>query len=68
MLMLGRRVNEAVLINVGGTVARIVVCECRDGKVRLGFEADQSVKIVREELLKKGGVGDGDGHSDGHGE
>ncbi len=64
MLMLGRRVNEAVLINVGGTVARIVVCELRDGKVRLGFEADQSVKIMREELLRKGGVGDGDGHSE----
>ena len=64
MLMLGRRVNEAVLINVGGTGARIVVCELRDGKVRLGSEADQSVKIMREELLKKGGVGDGDGRSE----
>lgn len=63
MLMLGRRVNEAVLLNIGGTVARIVVCECRDGKVRLGFEADRSlVQIVREEL-QKGGAGDGDGHN-----
>lgn len=61
MLMLGRRVNEAVLINIGGTVARIVVCECRDGKVRLGFEADQSVKIIREELVLKGGDENGGG-------
>jgi carbon storage regulator CsrA len=61
MLMLGRRVNEAVLVNIGGTVARIVVCECRDGKVRLGFEADQSVRIIREELATKGGDGNGSG-------
>ena len=41
MLVLGRKVNEAVLIRVGDTVVRVVACECRSDMVLIGFEADQ---------------------------
>lgn len=61
MLVLGRKVNEAVLIRVGDTVVRVVACECRSDMVRIGFEADQSVKIIREELVTKGGDENGGG-------
>ncbi len=49
MLTLTRRVGEAIWI---GDV-RIIIREIRGKQVRIGFEADASVKIQREELRNK---------------
>jgi carbon storage regulator len=50
MLILTRRVGEAVLIDGG---IRIVVLGTDGGGVRLGIEAPASVGIVREEVLRR---------------
>lgn len=49
MLVLTRKKRESILIS---GPARLVVVEIRGDKVRLGFEAEQRVTIVREELVK----------------
>jgi carbon storage regulator len=53
MLVLSRRVNEAIMV---GDV-RILVVRIADGKVRLGIEAPADVAIDREEVreAKKNG-------------
>src|SRR3982751_6559121 len=47
MLVLGRKLNEAVLID--GDI-RITVVGIRGNQVRLGIEAPDRVKVFREEL------------------
>jgi carbon storage regulator CsrA len=47
MLVLSRKVDETVIID-GRIVVRVVAI--RGGKVRLGFDAPQDVRIVRAEL------------------
>ena len=47
MLVLTRLVGEE--IRVGDDVT-ITVVECQAGKVRLGFEGSEDVRIVREEV------------------
>ena len=60
MLILERRKGEAINVWIDGRVAiQIVVNELRGDRVRLGFQADKSIKIVREEL------GDPDGRDYG---
>ena len=49
MLVLSRKRDQKIIIN-NNTV--ITVIEIRGNKVRLGFEAPQDVKILREELVK----------------
>ena len=59
MLVLSRKTNEAVVLFTYGPdgqprpVATVTVAEIRGDKVRLGFEADESVKIVRTEVLDR---------------
>ncbi len=48
MLVLSRKVGER--IQIGDTVVLTVV-ECKNGRVRLGFEAPKDVDIYRQELL-----------------
>lgn len=48
MLVLTRGEYQAVVVS---GPCRVVVTEAKDGKVKLGFEAEPSVKILREELL-----------------
>ena len=48
MLVLSRKLNEAVLI--GGNV-EIVVVDIDRGKVRLGISAPKEIPVVRTELL-----------------
>ena len=48
MLVLGRKPNESIIIEVPGIVP-ITVTMLENGK--LGFEAPEEVKIIREELL-----------------
>ena len=47
MLVLGRKRNEGILIT---GPARIVVVDIHEKMVRLGFQADRSVSILRDEV------------------
>jgi len=54
MLVLTRRIEEAVLLSNG---VRIIVAEIRHGQVKLGIEAPPHIAIARDELVtgkKKG--------------
>ncbi|AEW06572.1 carbon storage regulator, CsrA [Sulfobacillus acidophilus DSM 10332] len=50
MLVLARKVNEAVLL-MDGTV-RIVVLGVQGDQVKLGIEAPRSIAIMREEIFE----------------
>lgn len=54
MLVLSRKLSEAIIVN---GPARIVIVGVRGDTVRLGFEAERDVNVVREELLKDGQQG-----------
>jgi carbon storage regulator len=49
MLILTRKTNEAFLI--GGDI-RVVVTNVQVGQVKIGIEAPEEVKVVREELIE----------------
>lgn len=52
MLVLSRKLNEkTVIITPSGDRIEVVIVDIDRGKVRLGFEANRSVQIFREELL-----------------
>ena len=48
MLILGRKVGDAILIGEG---IRVVVLAAERGSVRLGIEAPNNVTILREEIV-----------------
>lgn len=55
MLVLGRAKNESVEIIIPPSdserVVKVMVCQARCGRdVRLGFDTDKDVKILRSEL------------------
>lgn len=50
MLVLSRKVDEKVIIGEGASRVEVMVLEVRGDKVRLGFTADRSVTIHREEV------------------
>lgn len=51
VLRLTRLIGEAVVIQLpDGRVVRVVVNEVGRGKVRLGFDADKTIRIDREEI------------------
>lgn len=50
MLVLSRRVEEAVIVRVGCEVIEVKVLQIRGDKVRLGFVASQHVKVNRSEI------------------
>jgi carbon storage regulator CsrA len=51
MLILTRKLFEAVILEIGGVRARVTVARIDSrGQVALGFEAPDSVVILREEL------------------
>lgn len=57
MLVLGRKLNEQIVLTIGGEViACITLCAARthesDGRVRLGIDADQSIGIYRGEIWR----------------
>lgn len=58
MLVLTRRRNESISVYApdGTLLTRITVVEFRKDKVRLGFVADKSVKIFRDELTNDTGI------------
>ncbi len=47
MLVLSRRVGERILIEPG---IEIAVVDVRGGKVRIGIQAPQSIRIRRDEI------------------
>jgi len=50
MLVLGRRVNEALLI---GREIRVMVTKVsKSGVVRIGIEAPPGLRVLREELIE----------------
>ena len=50
LLVLARKIGERVWID-GGRI-KVVVLEIDRNVVRLGFEADRSIPIMREELVE----------------
>ena len=56
MLVLTRKNRESVIIGRPGTgnqMLKVTVLEVRGGKVKLGIEADPSIRILRSELLER---------------
>lgn len=56
MLVLSRRKNESLIIEIGGVVvAEIKIVEIRDfrGAVRLGLTAPPHVKLYRDEVFQQ---------------
>lgn len=58
MLVLSRKFNESVHLKVKGENGKehdikIQVMNVNNNKVKLGFETDKDVLILREELLNK---------------
>lgn len=52
MLVLGRKEGGKIVMTwCGETIGTITVCQIHGKYVRLGFEFDKHVNIVREELL-----------------
>jgi carbon storage regulator CsrA len=51
MLVITRRTDEAIVLKQEGRPPiTIVICGVHGGKVRVGVDADESVRIRREEL------------------
>lgn len=53
MLVLGRRKNESIIIKTSDGEIRVTVLERKNGHQRLGFDAPDSVKILREEVAER---------------
>ena len=54
MLVLTRVENEKLVLREGGrTVATITVVRVGGGKARLGIDAEASVEVLRDELLRR---------------
>jgi carbon storage regulator len=51
MLILSRKETERIVIDNGRIV--ITVVQCKNGKVRLGFEASPEVQVNREEVQRR---------------
>lgn len=53
MLVLSRKVNENVVIEIGVERVIIMVTRIEDSKVRLSFDAPKSISIDRQELWQR---------------
>ena len=56
MFVLTRKNLESVIIGcpaTGSQMMKVTVLEVRGGKVRLGIEADRSIRILRSELWER---------------
>lgn len=49
-LVLGRKINEAIIIHVRGVEIIVRPVQASSGRVRLAFEAPPEVSIRREEV------------------
>jgi carbon storage regulator CsrA len=59
MLVVSRKVNEKILIFVDGVRIEVSVGSIRGQLVRIGIDAPQNVKVLREELENE--IGDLEG-------
>ena len=50
MLVLTRKSNEDVVIQLGGREVRVRVLDAANGRVRLGIDAPRDVAVHREEV------------------
>lgn len=58
MLIVARYVDEEVEIRTPeGRVITVMVCRVSGERVKLGFQAERDVMIVRRELLDREGMG-----------
>lgn len=57
MLVVTRKTdNRGIIITTAsGEKIRLIVSDIRGNIVSLGFEADESIEILREELINRGG-------------
>lgn len=55
MLVLTRKKNEKIVIVVDGREVVITTVDIRGDRVRLGFEADPDIVILRSEVAGKDG-------------
>ncbi len=55
MLVLTRKSQEAIRMTIGDKVIRVVVHGINQGRIRIGIEADQDVRIARDELPPENG-------------
>jgi carbon storage regulator CsrA len=56
MLVLTRKNRESLIIDcpaTGSPMMKVTVLDVRGGKVRLGIEADRSIRVLRSELLER---------------
>lgn len=51
MLVLTRSKSEIIVIeHPDGTIVEVMAIDCRQNKVRLGFDAPREIRIYRKEL------------------
>ncbi len=50
MLVLSRRTNESIMI---GSRIKVSILQCEDGKVKIGIDAPENIKIHREEVYNE---------------
>ncbi len=50
MLVLSRRVNESIMI---GSRIKVSILQCEDGKVKIGIDAPENIKVHREEVFNE---------------
>lgn len=53
MLVLTRRVGESIYIETDNEVIEVMILHAGGNQVRVGIEANKSVRIVRAELKEK---------------
>lgn len=53
MLVLSRRVDEAIVLKLGETEVWLMVRSMEDGNVKLCFDAPRHVEIYREEVRNR---------------
>lgn len=53
MLILSRRIDEDLIIELNGEIVRVTVLGIKGGQVRIGCKASRRVQIHREEIWKR---------------
>ena len=51
MLVLTRRINESIIMDVGDVQILVKVVQVKGKQIRLGFECPKHVKVHRQELM-----------------